>query len=152
MQNLVSGSLTPENIQAIMAAIQTIKDNLTLVGLTPQQRKNLSKLGDKSRAFVDRASQVVGQNPEIMPATFDPEEFQRDVAYFNGLGNVHTAVLQLLELVDDTMLAAGSDAFVAALKVYKASKDADPELGLDEAVAEMGERFAGQGGGQPPSS
>jgi hypothetical protein len=49
------------------------------------------------------------------------------------------AVTQLQELLDDTYLAVCSDAYAAALQVYKASGNMG---GLDAVLGEIGQRFA----------
>jgi hypothetical protein len=49
------------NRHAVMAAIATIKDKLPfLLDLTVEQRKSLPNMGDKSRAFVSKALEVLG--------------------------------------------------------------------------------------------
>ena len=47
--------------------------------LTPEQRKSLPKMGDKSQAFVNKALEVATQNPDFLPGSFDLEEMKRDV-------------------------------------------------------------------------
>ena len=50
--NQFSTTLTQKDRDEVMAAIATIKDKLPfLIDLTPEQRKSLPKMGDKSRAF-----------------------------------------------------------------------------------------------------
>jgi len=52
------------------------------------------------------------------------------------------ALTQLQELVDDTCLAAGSEAYAAALQVYTYAKASGQGGGLDAVIGEMGQRFA----------
>jgi hypothetical protein len=60
--NRISANLTPEDVAAIQAAILTIKEKLPfLVGLTKEERISMLKLGDKSRAFVQKTMELVKQ-------------------------------------------------------------------------------------------
>lgn len=53
------------------------------------------------------------------------------------------ALTQLHELVDDTVVALGSEAYAASsLQVYNYAKASGKGAGLDAVVDEMGRRFA----------
>ncbi len=99
-------------------------------------------MGDKSRAFVSKALEVAAQNPEFLPRSFDLEEMRKDVQLFEALYPVLLSLTQLQELVDDTSLAVGSEAYAAALQVYNYAKASGQGAGLDAVVVEMGQRFA----------
>lgn len=141
--NQISATLSPTDRDAVMAAIVTIKQKLPfLLDLTPEARQSLPKMGDKSRAFVSKALEVAVQNPNFLPRSFDLEEMQRDVALFEALYPIVLALSQLHELVDDTAVAVGSDAYAAALLVYGFAKASGQGAGLDGVADEMGKRFA----------
>jgi hypothetical protein len=126
-----------------MAAIATIKTKLPfLIDLTADERKALPKMGDKSRAFVSKAMEVAAQNPDFLPRSFDLEEMRKDVQLFEAMYPIVMALTQLQELVDDTCVAAGSEAYAAALQVYNYAKASGQGGGLDAVVSEMGQRFA----------
>ena len=102
-ENRISASLTPEDQQAVLAAIATIKEKLPfLLGLSPEESKSLPRLGDKSRAFVAKALEVATQNPDFLPRSFDIEEMRKDVELFEALYPITLALSQLQELLDDT--------------------------------------------------
>ncbi|MEQ9553231.1 MAG: hypothetical protein RIM23_26865 [Coleofasciculus sp. G3-WIS-01] len=139
----ISATLTPEQREAVMQAVATIKTNLTfLVDLSPEERKSLPKMGDKSRAFVTKALEVATQNPDFLPRSFDIEEFRKDVQLSETLYPLLLAIAQLHELLDDTYLAVGSEAYTAALQVYNYAKASGNVGGLDTLIEEMGQRFA----------
>lgn len=141
--NLISATLTPEDRDAVMAAIATIKQKLPfLVDLTVEERKSLPKMGDKSRAFVSKAAEVATQNPDFLPRSFDLDEMQQDVALFESLYPILLALTQLQELVDDTCTAVGSDAYAAALLVYNYARASGKGAGLDAVADALGKRFA----------
>ena len=130
----------------MLQAISTIKEKLPfLVDLSSDDRKALPKMGDKSRAFVSIALEVAVQNPEFLPRSFDLEEMRKDVQLFEALYPVLRSLTQL-QLVDDTTLAVGSEAYAAALQVYNYAKASGQGAGLDAVVVEMGRRFARKAG------
>lgn len=142
IDNRVSAILTPEDKQAIMEAITTIREKLSfLVDLTPDDRRSLPKMGDKSRAFVKKAAEVAQQNEGILPRAFDLEEMLKDVQLSEDLYPILLAVGQLHELIDDTYLTVGSEAYAGALLIYNAAK-MNNLGGLDDALDELGKRFA----------
>ena len=141
--NQFSTTLTPADRDAVMAAIATIKEKLPfLIDLTPEQRKSLPKMGDKSRAFVSKALEVAAQNPDFLPRNFDLDEMRKDVQLFEQLYPLVLSLTQLQELVDDTCVAVGSEAFAAALLVYNYAKASGEGTGLNTLVEDMGQRFA----------
>ena len=140
--DLINASLSVQDKQAIMEAVHTIKDKLPfLIDLSKEDRRYLPKMGDKSRAFVDKAMEVATNNVEILPRSFDLKEFERDIKLFSDLNSILITVSQLNELIDDTAIAAGSDAYRASLEVYAYAKIARKGAGLDELKATMSKRF-----------
>jgi hypothetical protein len=141
--NRISTALAPTDRDEVMAAITTIKEKLPfLIDLTLEERKSLPKMGDKSRAFVSKALEVATQNPDFLPRSFALEEMAQDVALFESLYPILLSLTQLHELVDDTVMAVGSDAYAAALVVYNFAKASGRGSGLDAVADEMGRRFA----------
>jgi hypothetical protein len=139
----ISATLKQSERDEVLQAIATIKDKLPfLIDLTNEERKALPKMGDKSRAFVSKALEVATQNPEFLPRSFDLDEMRKDVQLFEALYPVLLSLSQLHELVDDTSLAVGSEAYAAALQVYTYAKASGQGGGLETVVDEMGQRFA----------
>jgi len=64
------------------------------------------------------------------------------VQLFEVLFPLLLALTQLQELLDDTCLAVGSEAYAAALQVYSYAKASGNVGGMDAVVGEMGQRFA----------
>ena len=142
-QNRVSASLSLTGQMAVLDAVKAIKEEMEfLIDLSIQERRELPKMGDKSRAFVSRALDVATQNPDFLPRSFDLAEMRRDVELFEAMHPVMLAVKQLNELVEDTYMAVGSEAYSAALSVYTYAKASDQGAGLDAVVKDLGVRFA----------
>ncbi|MBD6614916.1 hypothetical protein FNW02_03370 [Komarekiella sp. 'clone 1'] len=141
-KNQISANLAPADQEAVMQAITTIHEKLPfLIDLTTEKRRAMLKMGDKSRAFVSKALEIATQNPDFLPRSFDLEEMRRDLALYEALYPVLLSLTQLQELVDDTYIATGSEAYVAALAVYNYAKASGDVAGLNIAIDEMGRRF-----------
>jgi hypothetical protein len=126
-----------------MRAVVTIKEKLPfLIDLSPEERKALPKLGDKSRAFVSKALEVATQNPDFLPRSFNLEEMRKDVQLFEAMYPIVMALQQLQKLLDDTYVTVGSEAYSAALQVYNYAKASGQGAGLEAVVGELGQRFA----------
>ena len=142
-ENRISAQLGEAERQAVFAAIQTIRQKLPfLIDLTPEERRALPKMGDKSRGFVVQALEVATLNPDMLPRSFDVGEMRNDVELLNALLPVVSAVSQLNELVEDTYMAVSSDAYTAALIVYQSARAAGKGTALDSALDALGQRFA----------
>lgn len=150
--NLVSATLTPESRAAVLAAIQTIRQNLPfLIDLSAAQRRKLFKMGDGSRAFVENALMGAQANPQLFPPSFDLAEFARDWVLREEVLMIQAQVNQLHELLDDTAVALGSDLMTTATLGYR-YLGADPHAGNDSLRALLAARFkpsSGSGSAAP---
>lgn len=141
--DLISGEILPEQQQAVINAINVIQTNLPfLIDLTTDERRTLPKMGDKSRAFVDQGLVVATQNEGILPRNFDPDAYRRDVTLVRQLEPIVLVMRQLMKRIEDTFLAAGSDAYGQTLVVYQAAKLAGKDGSLDEHLDSLSRRFA----------
>ena len=139
----ITGSLSPEDMQQIKAALQTIQKKLPfLITLSTEERRKLFKMGDKSLAFVNNSITAAQSNPDILPASFDLQEFVRDYQLAATLTELLIALRQLSEQVDDTLLAVGSEAMSSSLTVYDYVKTAAKKTpGLKSLAEQLGDRF-----------
>jgi hypothetical protein len=145
--NLVSAELSDADQAEIMAAINTILEKLPfVVSLTTAERRAKAKMGDKTRAFVEKSMEFAIHHPDYLPRLFDLDEMRRDVELFATLYPVLMALVHLQELVQDTYTVVGQEAYAAARVVYKSAKANGQGAGLDAAIAEMGRRFAYKSG------
>src|ERR1044072_697890 len=117
--NKISATLSDADRQDVMAAINTIRQKLPfLTDLTPDERRALPKMGDRSRAFVSQALELATQNPNILPGGLTTAEMRKAVDLVDALAPIMTALMQLGELAEDTYMAVGSEAYPSALLVY----------------------------------
>ncbi len=139
----ITASVSPEDMQQIKAALQTIQKKLPfLITLSTEERRRLFKMGDKSLAFVNNSLTAAQSNPDILPASFDIQEFVRDYQLAATLTELLIALRQLSEQVDDTLLAVGSEAMSSSLTVYDYVKTAAKKTpGLKSLAEQLGDRF-----------
>jgi hypothetical protein len=145
-ENLAQTQFTSEQRTIVMNAIATIRENLPfLVDLTAEQRKALLKMGDGSRGFVSKAQELVQQNSDFLPRSMDVEQMLRNAELWEEMEGMLLAIDQLQELMDDTYVALGSQAYSDALTIYQYAKAIKTTGTLEQSVVEMGKRFAKQG-------
>ncbi|MEH2070499.1 MAG: hypothetical protein V7K47_20455 [Nostoc sp.] len=139
----ITASLSPQDIQEIKAALHKVQQKLPfLVTLSPEERRKLVKMGDKSLAFVNNSVTAAQSNREILPATFDVEELVQDYQLAAALTELLISIQQLSEQVDDTLMAVGSEAMTSSLTVYDYVKTASKKTpGLKTVAEQLGERF-----------
>jgi hypothetical protein len=95
-----------------------------LLSLTPVERHNLAKMGDKTLSFVEKAQDYAHHYPQLCPSYLNLTAFDKDMTDATGLRTVHISAKQLSDNIDDTIMMAGSKAYLAALMFYNASKAA----------------------------
>ena len=149
--NRVSAVLSETDQQAVMAAINTIRQKLPfLIDLSAEDRRSLPKMGERSRGFVSQALEVAAQNEDILPRSFEVAEMRKDVELAAALLPIITALSQLVELIEDTSMAVGSEAYAAALVVYQSARSNGKGAALDAALDTLGQRFARKAGKDNP--
>ena len=151
--NRISATLSTKDLSEVKQALSTIREKLPfLISLSFDERKRLARLGDRSRAFVSKALEVATQTPDFLPRSFDIEEMRKDVEMFQALDSIRLDLMRLAEQVDDTYETAGSEAYAAALVVYRMLKDSDfGTEGLDSVADELAQRFARKSKTQKPN-
>lgn len=141
--NRVSATLSVEDRQAIMTAIDVIRKAMPfLVHLTAEDRKAAPKVGDRSRGFILNCLDAAQQHSDCLPRSFNVNEMQKDVQLMEDLYPVMMALTELQSLVNDTYFTAQSEAYLAALKVYDSVKSSDDMPGMKIVVEQLKQQFA----------
>ena len=147
--NRINITATVAQITAVKTALQTINTNLPfLIGLTTEERIALPSIDVNNKAFTEDAINAGLNNAALIPPYISVTSMQNDMTLFNQLDALAASVNQLLEKIEDTKLMAGSEAYSAALGLYKilgAAADAGVP-GTDAIVSQLKTRFAAQGG------
>ena len=140
LKNRIDVTVAPADVQAALNAVTLIREKFPfLIDLSTETRRALPKLGDGSRAFVQKALEIAKQNPDILPRSFDVATMERDLELFFDLMPLLAAVERLRELLSDTLKQIGSEVMTAALLVYRQVQTTD---GMDTEARELSQRFA----------
>jgi hypothetical protein len=145
--NRIDAAFTAEQREKARAALATLAEALPfLIDLPTEDRTTMLKFGEKNRSFVVKALAIAEAHPDILPRSFDVDEFRTDVALVEGLYPLRHAGETLFRRIDDTYFAAGSEAYAAALVVYQYAKVHNLASGaLEETLDDLGRRFARKG-------
>jgi hypothetical protein len=145
MENKLSQDLTAAAITNINTAIATIKTNLPfLLTLTAEERSSLAKMGNKSLAFVRKSYEYAKLNPTLVPTFVVVDELRKDLETVDKLHAIYAQITDLQSRLDDTIMLASSEAYMAALTFYSsvqmASKNNVP--GAKSILEDLSERFS----------
>jgi hypothetical protein len=125
-KNVVSIVIPKEKLsemQVHIAALQTLLSEY-VVALTPEQRRALPKMNDKTMPFVDKSLEYTKANPEFVPVYLDVKEFEVDLNAVSDLKTVFNPLSQICKNVEDSMMLSGSEAYQSALTYYNTVKQA----------------------------
>ena len=87
-------TLSQADIDSILAAIAAVHQKMAplLTDLTSTGRKSLSKLGDKSHAFVKKAVDIAAQHPQILPGSHSVDDVRKSAELFQGMATIQLAL------------------------------------------------------------
>ena len=114
-----------------------------LINLTTDERIAMPKMDDNRRPFVEKALYYAGSESNIRPPYLDLEEIKKDLKLFADLQRINRELGRLDESIRDTLIAVGSDGYVAALTIYNAAKMAQRANvpGIDHIVNDLKRQF-----------
>jgi hypothetical protein len=90
--------------------------------LTPAERRDLPKMGEKTLGFVEKAHEFATQSPDLAPPFLDMANFDASLADAHNLWPLFLLTQQLHEGVDDIATLAGSEAYRESLIFYNSVK------------------------------
>lgn len=123
-KNQISVDIPEDVVAQISTKFQEIKDLLApyMGTLTIEERKSLPKMSDKSVAFVNKVIEYTVSNPKFIPTMMDAEECKKDYKANQTLLPLHAASQQVGEIMKDTLMLCGHEAYVQALYYYGSVK------------------------------
>ena len=126
----------------IDAALSTLETHFAgFASLSPDQRRNILKMGDKTEAFCRQTLLLAGQNAQAMPPSLDMAEAQADMTSLDQLRPRLHRLRDLLARGDDTDMALGSDIYSFCLDAYASLKIAGKGAALETLKQAMAVRF-----------
>jgi hypothetical protein len=142
-QNIISLVLTDAQIKTAMDALTALEGALTgLIALDAEERRRLTKMGQKSEVFCRQAISVLAQNPQIVPPSLHVADAQADLQALDRLRPVLDRLQKLAERGSDTEIALGSDVMDVALEGYGLLKVSGKNQGLDSLRKELSSRWS----------
>ena len=123
-KNIVSIQLTESEIQSVKEAIATLKTTLSphLIALSPTERQRIPKMGDGTLPFVEKVMEYAKEDDKFLPPFVPIDELEKDWAAVKKLLPVLRDLQQMQSNLDDTVMMAGSEAYVGALSYYNSVK------------------------------
>lgn len=143
-ENAVSASIEAEKAQELLGRIEALRAELPfLISLDSDDKASLLKPGARGLEGAAAVAELAEQNPAFFPASLmDAAELRADLELGRQLGPMARALRSLADALDDTVLAANSDAYRAALKGYALAKLAAKSLpGMDAKLEPLAEIF-----------
>lgn len=123
-KNRLDITISDTDMADIDAAIATLNEKLApyLISLSTEDRMSLPKLGDRTRAFVDKAREYAQQYPELVPNFVNLDDFDTDLTANAVLSRILRGIQPLTSNLEDSHLLSGSEAYQAALIYYRSVK------------------------------
>lgn len=123
-KNQISVEIPQEILTEINAKLQEVKTLLApyMGSMTLEERKSLPKMSDKTVAFVSKVVEYTNSNPKFIPPMMDAVEFKKDYTVNQALAPLHANAQQVREIMRDTIMLAGHEAYVQALYYYGSIK------------------------------
>lgn len=146
-KHLIDITLGAESLTNLSTHLTGVESEITPIAysLDDDQRKRLHRMGLRNETFSRATLDVARQNPSLVPITIDLAAIERDLVAREQLMPTLFRLRRMTRLLEDTVIALGVDAYNGARGLYKSMKVVAEINGMDEIVADLGERFARQG-------
>lgn len=151
--NRVSAELSAQDVTEVLGALETVRQKMPfLLTLSTQERREMAKMGEKSIGFDEKCAAYMASNPEFLPGFVDIAEVKKDRALRAQLLRCTVAFTALAESMDDTLMVASSELWMADLAYYQAVREAARRgrAGAETIYEDLRLRFPGAGPGSAP--
>jgi len=144
-QNMISLTLTDAQLQAADAALTSLEAAfIGLIALQGDERIGLNRMGTKSEQFCRQTLNILGQNPQVIPASVKVADAQADLIALDRLRPRLQRLQKLVERAVDSQDALGSDIMSLSLEGYALLKVAGKNQGLEALRKDLSTRFSRQ--------
>ena len=149
MPNQFARDIPAKVLTDVQTHLDAIKVALApyLLSLTPEERKTMLRMADKTVAFVQKTTEYATNNPTFVPSFVDLAELKQDATGMAVLTPLRQQFEQLALDTDSTVMTAGSEAYSNSLTIYTNIKflAKNKQPGAQAAFDDLKVRFAGQG-------
>jgi len=148
MKDEHSTAIPADILAAAQAKIDEVTDSLKpfIINLTPEERHERLKLGDKTLAFVEKSHTYAQANPTLVPPYLDMDMFNIDMQDATGLRALEMSIQQLATGINDTVMVSGGEAYNQSLVFYNIVKQAAKQNipGAKAIYEDLQKRFSGR--------
>jgi hypothetical protein len=125
MSNYISAEFPQDKeTDAITHITAAIEDMPFLIKLDKGTKRSMMSLDDSHVPFVEKCLQYGQKNAGIVPSYVNIGELGKDFTLFTQMQSISRDVNRFAEMVNDTRIAAGTDAYLASLSIYNSVKQA----------------------------
>lgn len=156
LDNLISISVTPEEVTSINDAISTIEKVMAgkAVNLTTEQRKNYGRVKYDMEVWVNKVSAYMLSHASLSPSFLDKAEYDKDMSAHAILNPVIDRLQVVLQSMLDTNVLLGSDLYTNSMMYYRNVKIAAKSNATGAAAVfnDLKQQFPGPGNKKPNDS
>ena len=126
MENKINFTIPEELVAQATANLNNAVNLLLpyLIALSPEERKTIPKMSDKTAPFVDKCLDYSNSSPQFAPPYMDKEAMAGDLKVNKQLTPLFRIVKGLFDGLDDTVMESGAEAYLVALGYYNSVKQA----------------------------
>lgn len=123
-KNTVSIQIPEAELQTVKEAIATLKTTLSpyLIAISAEERQRIPKMGDGTIPFVEKVMDYAQEDSQFLPPFIDLNELSKDWEVVKKLAPLLRDLQQVESNLNDTVMMAGSEAYVGALGYYNSVK------------------------------
>lgn len=123
-KNTVSIQIPEAELQTVKDAIATLKTTLSpyLIAISAVERQRIPKMGDGTIPFVEKVMDYAQEDSQFLPPFVDLNELSKDWEVVKRLAPLLRDLQQVESNLNDTVMMAGSEAYVGALGYYNSVK------------------------------
>jgi hypothetical protein len=126
MDNKINFSIPEEVINQVTQRLNEATSLLQpyLIALSPEERRTIPKMSDKTMPFVEKTLEYCQTAPQFAPTYMDREALAGDMKVTQQLTPLLRTTIALNDGLDDTTMEAGAESYVNALSYYNSVKQA----------------------------
>lgn len=130
----ILGTIASEVKLKIKTSFESIKGDLPfLISLNKEERKKLRKIGPGRKVYVEEVNIASNANSSALAAGFKLDDYNAKLALYNALAEIRSWAHPLMDSLDSTMMALGSELMKESDEAYgylkiAASKDNNQNL------------------------
>ena len=126
MSNYISAEFPQDKeTDAITHITAAIDDMPFLIKLDKGIKRSMMSLDDSHTQYVEKCLQYGQRNAGIVPSYVNIGELDKDFTLFTQKQSISRDVNRFAEMVNDTRIAAGTDAYLASVSIYNSVKQAE---------------------------